>query len=235
MTENLLVNEIFGPTLQGEGPLAGTPAMFVRLAGCDLACTWCDTAYAWDWTGRVGPPQDRAAESHHRSVSDVLDEVIQRRGQAQLVVLSGGEPLLQHRAASRLAVDLVAEGLIVQVETNGRHTPLPDPVLHVVSPKLSSAGGPTRRRHRLPALHALSARASTTFKFVADGVADLDEVDELVAELDLAPKRVWIMPQGRSAAAVTDGGRCLVDGVVARGWNLSLRLHVLLWNDERGR
>jgi 7-carboxy-7-deazaguanine synthase len=44
----LVVSEVFGPTIQGEGPHAGQRAAFVRLGGCNLTCTWCDTAYTWD-------------------------------------------------------------------------------------------------------------------------------------------------------------------------------------------
>ena len=47
---SLAVSEIFGPTLQGEGPSSGRRAMFLRLAGCNLSCSWCDTAYTWDWS-----------------------------------------------------------------------------------------------------------------------------------------------------------------------------------------
>ena len=63
----LVVNEVFGPTVQGEGPSAGRRCGFVRLGRCNQACTWCDTAYTWDWAR-----YDPAVELHELSVEEVL-------------------------------------------------------------------------------------------------------------------------------------------------------------------
>src|SRR4029079_12922774 len=76
----LRVSEIF-LSLQGEGPSAGTPAHFLRLQGCDVGCTWCDSKYTWDAAGGT----ERA--------SDTLCDEAQARGRAALVVITGGEPL----------------------------------------------------------------------------------------------------------------------------------------------
>src|SRR5687768_9454687 len=87
MTE-LVVSEVFGPTWQGEGPSLGRRAGFVRLGRCNLACSWCDTPYTWDWD-RFDP----AVELTRMSVDAIADRIASM--EVPLVVITGGEPLLQ--------------------------------------------------------------------------------------------------------------------------------------------
>jgi hypothetical protein len=102
-----------------------------------------------------------------------------------------------------------------------------------VSPKLAGSGVPAARRIRVAALRALQDSGSAVFKFVISGEEDIAELAGLQARLGLAP--VWVMPQGTTAAAVLDGLRALAGPALAHGWNLTARLQVLLWGDERGR
>jgi hypothetical protein len=102
-----------------------------------------------------------------------------------------------------------------------------------VSPKLANSGVPLERRIRPEALAAFAACGKAVFKFVACGTVDLDEVGELAARFGLAP--VWIMPEGTTAGRVLEGMRELADGVLERGWNLTGRSHVLIWDGARGR
>jgi hypothetical protein len=105
-----------------------------------------------------------------------------------------------------------------------------------VSPKLANSGVPAERAlvpDALASFAALGAEGRAAFKFVVADPDDLDEVHAIVDAHGLAP--VWVMPEGRTADAVLGGGRRLADAVVARGWNLTTRLHVVLWGDERGR
>src|SRR5262249_22546121 len=133
MTADLVVAELFGPTLQGEGPSAGQQAVFVRLSNCNLACTWCDTPYTWDWARF-----DRAAEQHPTTVENVCGWVLVHR--TRLVVITGGEPLLQRRTLLPLVDPLAEAGRRIEVETNGTITPQPALAAAVsafnVSPKL---------------------------------------------------------------------------------------------------
>lgn len=231
----LTLSEVFGPTFQGEGPSAGRRAAFVRLGLCNLDCRWCDTPYTWDWTGKIGPPQDRAL-LRQVEVVDVARAVLDMR--VPLVVLTGGEPMLQQQQLGELAGLLAAEDVAVEVESNGT-LPAKDERLRElatwnVSPKLSGSGVDHDRAINLDVLadyRTLGAR----YKFVVSSLAELDEVAEVVHAVGVPAERVWIMPEGRSADAVLDGLRRLSEPVLDRGWQLGTRLHVLLWNDERGR
>ena len=124
----LEVKHIF-PTLQGEGPYTGHPSVFVRLGGCNLACSFCDTDF-----------EDFAL----RGVSDIMAEVkilAQEQGVRvrHLVVITGGEPLRQNIVP--LCEMLLAEGFKVQIETNGTlYRALPEGVAIICSPKNTGGG-----------------------------------------------------------------------------------------------
>ena len=102
-----------------------------------------------------------------------------------------------------------------------------------VSPKLANSGIPIEKRIRADALVALRDTGRAVFKFVATSIADLDEVATLADAHGLEP--VWIMPEGTDPTTWVARAQELADPVLARGWNLTPRLHVLLWGDERGR
>ncbi|MCU1461327.1 MAG: queE [Acidimicrobiales bacterium] len=226
---DLVVAEVFGPTFQGEGPSAGRRAGFVRVGRCPLSCSWCDTAYTWDWD-RFDP----AKELSRRGVDDVLAEVDAM--DVDLVVITGGEPLGQRAGLSALARGLHDRGTRIEVETSGVLAPSPDVVAVVdqwnVSPKLANSGMEPARRIVPDALAAFVATGRAIFKFVVVEPADLDEIAGLVDEHRLRP--VWVMPEGTDAATLAERLRALAEPVLARGWHLTPRLHVLLWGDRRG-
>lgn len=236
MEQDLVVNEIFGPTVQGEGRSLGRRCAFLRLGGCNLSCSWCDTPYTWDWTGAgdTGVAHDPRKELHRRPVEEVVAELLGL--DTELIVISGGEPLGQQERLIPLVAALTGHGKEIEIETNGTHAAHPElitaGVRFNVSPKLSHSGDPRQRRIVPAALTSLSALPQSTFKFVCQNTRDLDEVAELVAAFDLSS--VWIMPIGRSADDVTKHMSELADAVVERGWNLTTRLHTLVWDDKRG-
>jgi len=229
------VAEVFGPTVQGEGPSTGRPAVFVRLWGCNLDCAWCDTPYTWDVSGKNGTVYRRDDES------TVVDAEALAATASALVpagrlfdyraVITGGEPLLQSGELTVLVEALAP--LRVEIETNGTLTPPIDApgVDYNVSPKLAHAR--TTRDALRPSVLAefqQLTQSGVAFKFVCEQPSDLATIDAL----RLPPSWVWIMPEGRDAATIEQRGRTLAPHVLDRGYNLSTRLHVLLWGDERG-
>ncbi len=226
----LVVSEVFGPTWQGEGASLGRRAGFVRLGRCNLACTWCDTPYTWRWADH-----DPAVELSTQSVADVIQQL--EAMAVGLVVVTGGEPMVQQRSLVPLLEGIGSRGWQVEIETAGTFAPLDEVTRLVdrwnVSPKLAGSGNALEARYRPDALRALEATGAAAFKFVVTDPGELDEVDRIVRECGLID--VWVMPEGTDAATVVRRGRELADAVLGRGWNLTTRLHVLLWGDERGR
>lgn len=239
---DLPVCEVFGPTVQGEGPYTGHRAMFVRLGRCNLSCTWCDSAQTWDETR-----YDVRTECPETSAVDIATRILEptRNTGVGLVIITGGEPLLhQRRPGFRLLLDVLgADGAVVHVETNGTIAPAPDVVagvsLFAVSPKLTNnRADPARRRVKGAALEAfreLAIQGRAMFKFVAAGLGDLVEVDDLCATYGIPDSTVWIMPEGTDADTLLMRHRQLAEPVIARGWNITSRLHIMIWGSERGR
>lgn len=223
----LVISEIFGPTVQGEGPSLGRRAGFVRLGRCPLACQWCDSAYTWDWQRH-----DPAVELSRHSVDDVMNALDAMH--VELVVITGGEPLLQQQALAALVGAIHTRGWHVEIETAGTIAPVDGALADRwnVSPKLSNSGMPLERRFKPAVLRQFEATRAAVFKFVATQVADLDEVQAMVDECALSD--VWIMPEGTDAATVIARLATLTPAAVERGWNVTTRLHVLVWGDRRG-
>lgn len=229
---SLVVSEVFGPTWQGEGPSLGTRAGFVRLGRCNLACTWCDTPYTWDWE-RFDPE----VELTRRDAADIAAQIEGMR--VRLVVVTGGEPMLQQSQLPDLLSRLRSTGHRVEVETAGTIAPRLEVTALVdrfnVSPKLASSGNALPLRHKPGVLASFVATGRASFKFVATSNDDLDEIASIAEEARIDPGDVWVMPEGADAAAMVSRAKGLANEVLARGWNMTTRLHVLLWGDVRGR
>ncbi len=219
-------------SLQGEGATIGTPTVFLRLALCNLTCTWCDTRYTWDW-------------KHYDFKREVLAlpaEELERRivefGCPHLVI-TGGEPLMQQQKLAPLALSLRQRGFYIEVETNGTLAPSAAMVAAVsqwnVSPKLANSGNSPQRREVPQALAAFRDLSNSYFKFVLVEPADLEEVCRLVERYALPPQRTILMPEGTTPEAITARGKWVAQACAQRGFRFSTRLHILLWGDERGR
>jgi 7-carboxy-7-deazaguanine synthase len=247
----LPVSETFW-SIQGEGKLAGVPSLFIRLAGCNLRCRWCDTPYAsWEASG-----EPRRA--------DWLLELARSRPEIGHVVLTGGEPMMFARLtelSARLALgrERGGAGMHVTVETAGTVIPAGGVTCQLmsISPKLSNstpAGDPRdpsgswaarheERRINVPTLQRLIDQSrgegvDRQLKFVVtrDGLErDLAEIDALLERLrGWAASDVLLMPEGVAKPSQTFAS-ALAATCVERGWRYCPRLHIELWGNERGR
>lgn len=234
MTDLLPIAEIFGPTLQGEGPYIGRRAAFVRFGGCNLSCEWCDTAYTWDST-RFNLRHTITA----RTAQSVADDVSERDG---IVILTGGEPMLHANRASFLALldELKSTGREIHVESNGTIFPS-DEVLAkldvvVLSPKLRNAGSHHGRTATMADGWVTYQRAHEVhLKFVCVDESDVSSVASLTRAYRWDPSRVWVMPEGTDSATIVRRSQQLADSVVAHQLQMTTRLHVLAWGNVPGR
>lgn len=226
--------EIFA-TIQGEGVSAGVPAVFVRLAECNLRCEWCDTKYTWDWANH-----DKTSETIELDEDALHEEISRVANVVRTVVFTGGEPLLQQDELAPLAARLRVLGFKVEVETNGTVAPTEAMAAVVdqwnVSPKLSSSKNTDRARYRPTALLWFAARPNVQIKIVVASDSDVEEATELVSALGELPRdRVLLTPEGVDAMTIAERSRWLADRCRAHGYRLGTRLHVFLWGSERGR
>lgn len=221
--------EIF-ESIQGEGASAGMPSTFVRLAVCNLQCSWCDTAYTWDWKR-----YERANQVIQLPAHAVVDSVEGRT--PRNVVITGGEPLAQRHALAGLVPALRKRGYRLEVETNGTIPPgelsgLVDQ--WNVSPKLASSGNAGLVRIRPGVLAQFSAEPKAFFKFVVSGEADLSEIETILDAASVDSQQVILMPQGRTREELDSASAWLAAACTQRGWRFSTRLHILIWGDKRG-
>ena len=238
----LFVSEIFGPVWQGEGRQAGQVCTFLRLFGCNLSCRWCDTPYTWAVSDRraelhiTGKKYDIAEERHRMSIAQVVEQL--QSLSARLVVISGGEPMLQVARLEFLIPVLQDVGFKVAVETAGTIDPLTLAFAHgiqwTVSPKLSSSQNAKDKRYK-PDILDIYRDMHADFKFVIASSDDLFEAQRIVEDHGINRAHVWIMPEGIDADTIIRRARAIAPKVEQLGWNLTLRQHVLLYGDQRGR
>lgn len=230
-------------SVQGEGMLVGVPSSFVRVSGCNLRCTWCDTPRtSWSPEGEMM----------------TLDELVRWCGLGpRHVVLTGGEPLL-FPAAAELSRQLRAAGHHLTIETAG--TVLPPGIeadLMSISPKLSHStpweraereGKPKlatmheSARLRVDILNQLIDGFESQLKFVVRTAspqtlaADLAEIDALLEELGAAKlrERVILMPEGTDSDSLLSGYRLAMETCLRHGYRLGLRLHIHMFGNTPG-
>jgi 7-carboxy-7-deazaguanine synthase len=215
VNERLRVNEIFF-SIQGESTWAGCPCVFVRLTGCNLRCSWCDTEYAF-------------YEGRHLLVGDILDRV--RSYGCGLVEVTGGEPLLQQPVHS-LFHALLDSKFTVLLETSGeRDVSTVDPrVIKIVDIKCPASGENARVRWRN--LEYLSSRDEV--KFVIADRCDFEWAQEIIRSHRLAERvnAILMSPVFRQLEPVTLASWILEAGLPVR---MQLQMHKHIWPpDTRG-
>ncbi|QGJ93542.1 lipoyl synthase [Arthrobacter phage Mufasa8] len=225
--------EAFGPTLQGEGPAAGRVSAFVRFGGCNLACSWCDSPYTWD-----ADRFDLRREITLLTPAEISDRI----PQAPIIVITGGEPLLNQRSAGwgLFLQTLKDRGAELHMETNG--TIVPNEVtlkfvdVFIVSPKQAHAGD--HKRTQNPALNpgwsTVHDFHEAHLKVVVEDAAGVAATAALAAEHDWPLTQVWVMPEGTTSEVLNGRFPEIATAATDHRINCSHRLHVLAWTDARG-
>lgn len=228
----LPVSEVF-TTYQGEGPRAGKPCQFIRLGGCNLACSWCDTPYTWD-----ASRYDLKAENPRTTINDVMDLIEPTLD----VVISGGEPLIhqQRQAWGALLRRLRRATCHIAVETNGTIVPNEVTQTHVqhfsISPKLPNAGGHGRGQDPTMAdwPTTLKMGPHTCLKFVCSDADDVKRAVDVAVARGWPHWKVWVMPEGTETETVLARWRAISEAAIELRVNCTQRLHVLAWGAKRG-
>jgi organic radical activating enzyme len=195
----------------------------------------CDTKYTWDWQNH-----DRQLETLELPVTDVAAGIRDRAGRTvQTVVVTGGEPLLQQQDLVELFGELRKYDFRIEIETSGTIEPVEELAKLVaqwnVSPKLSNSGNALPARLRGGPLTWFAGMKTANFKFVITHASDLDEVEQLCSRFGIERHRILLMPEATESHRLVETGRWLADECVKRGFRLTTRLHVSLWDTVRGR
>jgi 7-carboxy-7-deazaguanine synthase len=218
------ITEIY-KSIQGESTHAGLPCVFVRLTGCNLRCSWCDSEYTF-------------SGGHRMTVEEVIEEV-EHLSASGLVEITGGEPMLQEREVVPLMQHLLDDGYTVLLETSGER-PLervPKGVVKIVDVKCPNSGeGDSFHIHNLDVLDS-----SDEVKFVLSCRTDYEFARDFVVRHDLAGRVTAILFSpafSKDASGPRDSSHCLLDPRELAEWmladnvpaRLGLQLHKFIWD-----
>lgn len=248
----LKISQVFGPTVQGEGSAAGRHCMFIRTFNCNLECSWCDTAYTWAVTDEKAAktrdgvkyekdePNYGLKEMEPEEVIDRLRKLWDVKLNPTIIVVSGGEPMMQQHDLMPVIKQLHEWGNEIHVETAGTISPLDGEMFdqwvtqYNVSPKLAHSGNIMTKRFKPKVLRQFVDTEKAWFKFVvtSDYRQDLEEIDTIVETIEVDPKRVMVMPEGSEPSKNISIAQMIADEAISLGYGVSFRSHVFLWGDD---
>lgn len=219
------ITEIF-KSIQGESSHAGLACVFVRLTGCNLRCSWCDSEYTF--TG-----------GHRMTIEEVAERVEQLSPRGGLVEITGGEPMLQEREVIPLMHLLLEAGYDVLLETSGERPleKVPKRVMKIVDVKCPNSGEPNT--FHLENLEALESHDE--LKFVLSDRGDYEFARDFVTHHRLAGRvrAILFSPAFRKeASGARSASHCLLDPQELAEWmladdvpaRLGLQMHKFIWD-----
>ncbi|APC13160.1 MULTISPECIES: 7-carboxy-7-deazaguanine synthase QueE [Providencia] len=216
------INEIF-QTIQGEGVFTGVPAVFIRLQGCPVGCSWCDTKQTWDKEPAkettLGDIALKTQDSDWWAMSDAdgLVQLMQKSGfTAKHIVITGGEPCIYDLTS--LTEALEKQGYQCQIETSGTYpVQCTEETWVTVSPKVGMKGG-------LKVLSQAVDRANE-IKHPVAREKDIEALERILALRTVdAPPIVALQPISQKATAT----KLCIDTCIQRNWRLSIQTHKYL-------
>lgn len=233
----LKVSEFYMDTIQGEGVYAGYPAAFLRLQGCHVGCSFCDTKEVW----REGNPY----------TFDELFKIIEESGLVEKLhkknhhlVITGGSPLLQQDTLKQFFYEWLQRYdtfPFVEIENEATIIPTPEFAYYIScwnnSPKLFSSGVLFKVRYKILAISAVSELSNSWFKFViSDPKRDWKEIKEKFLDCYLIMRRdqIILMPQGATASELAENREEVINLAIREGVRYSTREHIVVWGKKTG-
>jgi 7-cyano-7-deazaguanosine (preQ0) biosynthesis protein QueE len=233
------ISEFFGPTIQGEGPNAGKLTYFLRVAGCNLHCSFCDSAYTWRFND-THPHKNSTVYNKKDEVKPwTISNLVKLLGHHNVknLVITGGEPMLYQNDLLLVLEQLSLQR--VEIETAGTIRPLAKwynfGVHFNVSPKLASSGNDRSLAIKPSVLQEFAWYKRTAFKFVITDKKDIQEVKQIQNESNIKSSTIWLMPEGEHLKDQLKNMVKVAQLAIDNGYNFSPRLHTLLWGNERKR
>jgi 7-carboxy-7-deazaguanine synthase len=219
------ITEIY-KSIQGESSYAGLACVFVRLTGCNLRCSWCDSEYTF--TG-----------GHRMTIEEVLGEIEQLWPEGGLIEITGGEPMLQEREVIPLMQRLLDQEYTVLLETSGERplARVPQGVVKIVDVKCPNSGEPDT--FQMENLETLASQDEV--KFVLSDRTDYEFARAFTERHDLGQRvnAVLFSPAfGKDSRGARDASHCLLDPRELAGWmladkvpaRLGLQIHKFIWD-----
>ncbi|WDE01924.1 7-carboxy-7-deazaguanine synthase QueE [Thalassomonas actiniarum] len=215
------INELF-ETIQGEGSFTGQPSIFIRLQGCPVGCSWCDTKHTWEIDPQLQVASDvmlgKTQESDYwseLSIEQILETITTEGYQAKHIVLTGGEPCMVD--LKPLCEALEQAGFSCQVETSGTfEIRVSDNCWVTVSPKVNMRGG-------YEILTSAMSRANEIKHPVATE-QHVDELKALLAEHQITTTPVYLQPISQKPRAT----ELAIKTCIENNWRLSVQVHKYL-------
>lgn len=230
------VMEIFGPTIQGEGMVIGKKTMFVRTGGCDYKCSWCDSSFTWDGTGK----------STLMTAGDIILKLKEVGGEKfSHVTISGGNPAL-HKGIGELIHQLAELNIETAIETQGTiwQEWLPMITDVTISPKPPSSGMDTDFE-KLDVFFEHLTKEQASLKVVVFDDVDFGYAEEVHKRY---PEIPFYLQVGNPDASTTNDQALLSDLLTRYEWLIDKavaaesmnnarvlpQLHTLVWGNKRG-
>ena len=215
------INELF-ETIQGEGSFTGQPSIFIRLQGCPVACSWCDTKHTWEieLTDEVSQnimltKVEESSQWAAITVEEILLLVKEKSFQAKHIVITGGEPCMVD--LTPLCDSFELQGYSIQVETSGTfEINVSDKCWVTVSPKVNMRGG-------YPILNSAMNRANEIKHPIATE-QHVNDLKELLAAHNIKNTPVYLQPISQKTRAT----ELAIATCIANNWRLSVQVHKYL-------
>lgn len=212
------INEIF-ETLQGEGSFTGQPSIFIRLQGCPVGCSWCDTQHTWEVSPEKEVERKNIVSKNEENscwgsftIEQLKALFIEKGYQAKHIVITGGEPCMYDLTPLCLAIGSI--GYSCQIETSGTfEVKVSDKCWVTVSPKINMKGG-------YKVLKSALLRANEIKHPVATE-QHIYDLKELLNEHKIVNKQVYIQPISQKERAT----KLAIKSCIENNWRLSVQVH----------